>query len=211
MMSLFFFKGYYQNNQRLTYYYVNRKAKTNHELISIFDRESFLGTIGIEEELLTLAGVNPMGDIWISELEQWKDFYQLKEYYEKIAKLPVYSPLVQFGESLCVFDLVNGLMFIYSASGELLKEQQISFHEKKKVYSIQVDEASGDSYSLWRKNGVVHIDKINMQNGTVAKTYLLKDYINPEKVQFRKGQIYFLYSDYNFNKKLFKMPVSRLR
>jgi len=208
--NIFVVKELSLNNQKLVYYSIDRNTQKKALITEIFYQEKYKNSLEVKKQQMSYFGINYMGEITIEELHIQRLYFQWGQYFESIAIQPFYSPLIQFGECFCVFDLVNGLMFFYNQDGKLIKKQEISFHKSKKVYSIQVDKATGKFYSLWKKHGIVQVDNINMQTGEVAKTYCLANYLNPEKVQFRNGYIYFLYSNFNFNKKLFKMPISQL-
>ncbi len=208
--NLFIFEELSLNNQKLNYYSINKKTKDRKLIAEIYHQERYRNSVEVKKQQMSYPTINYVGELTIDDLRKLRLYFQWGQYFDKVTIKPFYSPLVKFGESFCVFDLLNGFMSLFNAKGELINEQIITFHLNKKVYSIEVDKGTGDFYSLWKKNGIVHIDKINMQQGSVEKTYILKDYIFPEKVQFRNGNIYFLYSDYNFNKKLFKMPISHL-
>ncbi len=208
--SIFVMKELSLNNQKLVYYSIYRNTQKKALIAEIFCQEKYKNSLEVKKQQMSYFGINHMGELTIEELHIRRLYFQWGQYFENIATQPFYSPIIQFGECVCVFDLINNKMSFFNSKGKQIREKDFTFSLNKKVYLIQVDKVAGKFYSLWKKHGIVHVDNINMQTGEVAKTYRLANYLNPEKVQFRNGYIYFLYSDYNFNKKLFKMPMSQL-
>jgi len=205
-----YFREYLNNNQLIRYFYIDKASKNETILVDIFDEVNYDYLQSYKRSNVYNLGIYYLGDIWYPELEKVRDINESKRYIDLILTKPIYSPLYKYMDSIYVFDMINNSLLVFDLNGQILRQMNIVFNRNRKVFSIEIDKISGNFYSLWKKNGIVNFDKINMSNGSIVESYRINTYSNPEKIQFRNDYIYFLYSNLDYNRNLFKMPVNQL-
>lgn len=120
------------------------------------------------------------------------------------------APLLKLGESnLAVFNFSDDRIELLGADGEVYETVPIDFHKEdtenpfanllgsligvdwKWKGEIQVDEYYRTAYTIFRKNGMEQIRKIDLETGKLTNTFDLP-YPFPEKIRIYKGVAYFL-------------------
>ena len=128
------------------------------------------------------------------------------------------APLVKLGQTnMAIFNFSENRIELMNQDGKLYKSVPITFHQEKDNNllaslvgvtgisdtwkwggRILVDEYYRNAYTLFRKNGMVRIRKIDLETGTLKNPVELP-FIFPEKIQVYKGDAYFLVKRDNTN------------
>lgn len=109
---------------------------------------------------------------------------------------PLYSPCIVVGDTLCIFNHYNDQLFRHVNPSSTLDSTGISHHKLKtngkwKKHLLH-DEISGKIYVQYDKNGYTYLSALNLQDGTLGKSFRLT-YRYPEKIQVRNNEAYYLY------------------
>jgi hypothetical protein len=198
------------NNQKLVYFGVRKSTKTTIPISQIYSEERYKYSVEVKQHQMAYAGINYMGDLSFSDISKWRKYFQWGIYFDKIATLPIYSPLIKMDSNFCIFDLVENKIEHYHKSGYLLKSIEASFNQNKKILSIDFDKYTNSTYSLSKINGGIQIDQIDVHTGTIKKTFQIKNYGYPEKIRICDDNVYFLHRDVNSTKKLVRIPLDQL-
>jgi uncharacterized protein (UPF0262 family) len=208
--SLLLMHDFQLNNQKVAYFGINKHTKAIIPIAEIYDKERYQYSVEVKNHQMSFAGVNNMGEITFADLYKWRKYFQWGMYFDNVVTLPIYSPLIKTDSSFCIFNLIENSIMHFTDDGSFSKEVAISFNENKKILAIELDEFSNSMYSLWRKSGVVQIDKINISDGTSNERFQIRNYRIPEKISISDDNVYFLYTDISANKKLVKIPLQKL-
>ena len=195
------------NDQFLRYYYIEKNSKEKHVLVDIFDIDNFETINSSRQEQYRFAGINYMGDNWIEESKKVRKFIQWEMYIEEILQKPIYSPIFSANDSIYVFDFINGSILVFNNENKIIRQQKIDFFDNKGNVTIEIDTETEKFYYIKTIKGFVNIWEINTLSGTLGKHFYINKYLYPEKVRIHYKNVYFLYSDVNFNKNLFKIPL----
>ena len=151
--------------------------------------------------------------------EQAYQFFALPKYRCRIVKIG--------DERIAVFDFVNNVISIVGADWNPLKEVPISFHKEKEYAFVAAlansffpvdtwkwsgkllkDEAFGEVYTTFKKNGLVRLSKIDIESGNLTAGYVIP-FSFPEKIQVHNKHAFFLYKEcgQEHKRKLYKMDL----
>jgi hypothetical protein len=113
-------------------------------------------------------------------------------------------PVIKTGEnSIAVFDFANDMLEFINKDGETLKTVPITFHKESASSGnlvnanwrwsniILVDEYTRDAFTVFHRNGMVKIRKIDFETGKLSIGTVLP-FPFPEKIEIYKGDSYFL-------------------
>ncbi|MDA3865157.1 MAG: carboxypeptidase-like regulatory domain-containing protein [Salinivirgaceae bacterium] len=198
------------NNQKIIYLGFNKTSKTTIPIAEVISKEQYQYSLQAKEQQLKSYGVNIMGDIGPKELVRYREFYQWGSYIDKVATLPIYSPLIKMEDGFCIFNLVDNKIDHYNESGRLIKAVNASFNASKKILSIEIDKFTNRVYSIWKTSGRISIDEIDIDQGSIKKSVQLKNYTFPEKIIMCNSNVYFLHKDLNSSRKLVRIPLQKL-
>lgn len=207
-----FFKEYALNQQLITYFGINRKTHKKKFLTQIFDKEVFENVNYINREIGRLKGitVNPIEHSYISrtQLSNALSIFYLPSYRDQIVGLPINCPIINYNTNIYIFNLIKNVLEVFDAKGNLTNT--IPMKLKNNPSSIEIDQQTGDFYAISLIKGIINVEKFDVNSGEPMQSFKLSNYTFPEKIKFRNNHILFMYSDFDFNKKLFHMPINRL-
>jgi hypothetical protein len=208
--SLFLTKKQLLNNQRIVYSGTNKNTKSVIPIADIFNKENYKYAVQAKQQRNKHYGINIMGDICTTQLAWYREFYQWGNFFEEVASYPIYCPLIKTHDGFCIFNTVDKKIDHYSNSGHFLKSINSDFDSKKRILHIEIDKYTNKIYSIWKKQGRIKMDEIDIQSGNIVKNYPLKNYINIEKIKICNGKVYFLHTNKNSSKKLVRIPLEQL-
>jgi hypothetical protein len=208
--SLIIWHHYFLNNQRLIYTGIKKRTKTIIPINDIFNKKLYDYSVEAREQEMRYSGVNIMGYLTPELLDRYREYYQWGKFFDKVATFPIYSPLIKTNDGFCIFDLINNKINHFDESGILIKAVESSFNSNKKIIDIKIDKSKNKVYSMWKNNGNLIIDEIDIQNGTTKKSYSLKKHLNISKVNLYNEKVYFLRNKKNEKKKLIRKPLDQL-
>lgn len=207
-----FFKEYALNDQLLTFFAIDRESHKKKFMMQAFNQEVFENVRHIDNEVerLQAHGIIPIQKSFLtmSEMEIVRSIFHNQNFKAKVAGLPVNCPFIQYNNKTYIFDLIKGSVKTFDTQAELSATADL--HLKSNTFNIEIDPVTGEFYALSLQKGITYIDRFSIETGKVLSSYKLNNYTFPEKIRFRDGHILFLYSDFNFKKKLFNMPISRI-
>lgn len=207
----FYFREYLNNNQLLRYFYINRFSRKKEILVDVFDMENYKTLVHSRKTQMRHSGVNYMGNIGLSDLHTARSFLQWEMYNTKILSKPIYSPLIGFRDSIYVFDFINSSLIVFNNGNEFQRQLPLLGNKSKKGIQVILDEINGTFYYSWNKNGISKFCKFDIYTGKISDYYTLEKYVFPEKFRIRNGYLYFLFSGYNFNKKLMRVRIENCK
>ena len=106
---------------------------------------------------------------------------------------PIPAPLHVIRDSVYVFDHHDGLIRVFEANGDSVREMSIDYHKSRDwERAIYVDEIRGEAYTRYDKNGISSLRKINLADGSVGEKIKIPRQF-PKKIIVRDGTVYFMY------------------
>ena len=120
-------------------------------------------------------------------------------------KMP-YAPLLKIRDTLYVFDFQLDRMTVFDQKGDSIRSVPLFFHYhrektgwKKTVFS---DPEKATVYTIFEKDGISYLGRINLNNGKIAQKYMLKNkYVDLIKVH--GGFVYYIYRPFESIQKRF--------
>jgi hypothetical protein len=150
-------------------------------------------------QLFRLAG---SGEVpWISLLQ-------------RIENDSVYAPLFKIGQTLVLFDHLNGRLWQFDPTFQVNTTRPISYHRAKGWLKelLQDHDARQVIYAHFAPSGRHDLRKINLRDGSVEREYPLAevDHLS-QNFKVRGGQLYYLgQPDVNTpNHKLYKVNIAQ--
>ncbi|MFH2094473.1 MAG: carboxypeptidase-like regulatory domain-containing protein [Bacteroidota bacterium] len=195
MNNRFYLKQYYYNNQVLSYFVANPEDSSLHEFRVIAD-DIGLNMLANRNRFHSMGGVAPTeADLRFEQM----CFFD-----------PIFAPLVKIKDRICIFNYVDSLIEFYNEKGEAEREIPICFHnEKYWKEEIYVDEKAGTAYTLFKKNGISTLRKIDLETGILTTKIPIPNFLFIEKVRVFNDSVYFLYRNNSDNDlmKLFRLRI----
>ena len=104
---------------------------------------------------------------------------------------PLYSPLHNLGEELCLFNHTMSFLQFYSFEGELLRQLPITYHKQKKwTEQILQDDKTGKFYTVFNDKQGKRFYEIDLQKGTIEPSFKIKTAF-VEKMIIYDDQLYY--------------------
>lgn len=180
----FIYRRLYRNrNQFLTYNIISKKEKNVVSKIFVVDRKNLSRSKDDFQLRLGFGADFPRPLTW----EQTKA-------WQSLVYKPLFSPLLNMGEELCLFNHTLGYLEFYSFQGENKRIVPITYHENRKWQKLILqDEENNKVYTVYDKRKGKMIYEINMKNGTAVPTLFVETSL-VEKMIIHKGHLFFLES-----------------
>jgi hypothetical protein len=107
---------------------------------------------------------------------------------------PLYSPLVNMGEELCLFNHTANYLEFLTLEGKTQRYTPITYHENKKwQQQIFFDKKSNQVYTAFNTKKGKTIHQINLKKGT-TRPVLFLDCTFVEKMIIEDGYLFYLES-----------------
>ena len=104
---------------------------------------------------------------------------------------PVYSPLINIGNEICLFNHTFGFLQFFSFDGKLLRQVPISYYKEKKWYRrILKDKKTNRFYCIYNSKAGKKFYEINLHDGTVSPAFLVESTFSDKMVVY-DGFLYF--------------------
>lgn len=121
----------------------------------------------------------------------------------------IYPVIKTGGDNIAFFNFITDTLELMNKNGEIKRAVQISFHKEVKTLpdtgnsiklsnlswhwgcAILVDDYSREVYTVFRKNGMVKIQNIDLETGKL-KIGTVLPFSFPEKIEIYKGEAYYL-------------------
>jgi hypothetical protein len=108
---------------------------------------------------------------------------------------PNKSVMFQVGDSLCVFNVTEGIMEFYDMDGNFINELRLPIEDNMAgewTREIYIDAMEHKAFTSSLKNGLITLYQIDLQTGMIHR--LLKTvHAFPEKVRVHDGYLFYLY------------------
>ena len=212
--SHYFFELYNHNQQSIIYYSYNKKNYKREFIVEISDQVSIEQNNYIQNKIDT----NP-GSIMVAELyeggppskniDNARRKLQDQLYKEIILEVPIYNPIFELNDSIYIFNHIEKLILIHDKNGTPIRKVNTSYSGNKEwVPVILIDESRGKFYTL-HNNGYYVISEINISNGELTNTYVLKEHTFPKTIKVNNGYVYYL-DHINLTSSFYKLYKQRL-
>lgn len=132
---------------------------------------------------------------------------------------PTYDPVFAYDNKLYLFAFDEDKTLVFNNLGEIVSEYPLWFHKykhwngkmkliKKWGKKVIMDDATGKFYTIFVDNGVTTIKRINIENGTTDKTFVIGGFAFIENLRIYNGKAYFLYKNDNTrNSRLYEVRI----
>ncbi len=142
-----------------------------------------LGQYGQSEQYFSAANAYPDNpELTRPELlDSWKALFYA----------PIYSPLYNTGNEICIFNHTMNFLQFYTLDGQLLRQFPISYHKEKHwEKKILKDQKTGKFYTIYRDKLGKRFYEINLVDGTVNAAFKIScDFV--EKMIIYDGFMYY--------------------
>lgn len=166
-----------------------------------------------DDVMLNMLRRNPIDSYYLLSESIPGDREGFVEYawVRKILYKPNASVMVRIGDSLCIFNTVDGSLEIHDLDGRLFSDGLIPLElNDKRTWSkeIYVDSRTGRVYTSFLKNGVSTLFMIDVAT-YVRHRVMDISHTFPEKIKVHDGYLFYMYdvSGEGDNKKLFKQKL----
>jgi hypothetical protein len=181
-----FFREQSFDNQSVSFYQVNRKNSNKKEINTITDIAQLrsLRNQPYDYYLLTMDTL-PNG---YNQMIEWN-------WVNKIQYKQNRSVLEKVGDTLAIFNTVDGAIELYNLNGYFLSRVKIPVDRSKKekwTESILVDQFTGRSFTTFYYEGRINLYRIDLSNGSLTKAFTVKHNF-PQKIMVHNNFIYYLY------------------
>ncbi len=194
------FQQYEKYNQRILYFSINRKNRRKNKFTTVSNKIGQLYASDLRKDLIVYymqhvperENIIALG-VWNGNVDDLappdRDFFERMVYYKKIASKPIYSPAFIYGDSLLVFNHVDGLKEVYSQFGKELNKIPIEYH-KTKHWDEQIIKDNKSFYATFYNNGIISLKKIDLKTGKLKKHTEISGISNPDKLKIFNGFAY---------------------
>lgn len=176
-------KEYKLKNQLLTYNVVSKKEKEITSKIHVIDRKN----------------LSRSKDDFRLRLEFGPDFprplsWEQRRAWQSLVYQPLFSPLINLGEELCLFNHTLGYLEFYTFVGKNKRIVPITYHENRKWQKlILFDKKNNTVYTVYDKRKGKMIYEIDLKSGQ-ANPVLFFECSLIEKIEIHNGYLFFLQS-----------------
>lgn len=119
---------------------------------------------------------------------------------------PLYAPLFVTGDTVNIFDHYTHKLYKYNSRCEVLDSLPISYHKPKNWKDwdrkLLQDEITKAIYTVYEKDGVYALKKIDLKTGKIEGTYKITNKY-PKHLRIRNGQLYYINRPYESLQKKF--------
>ncbi len=180
----FIYRRVFRNrNQFLTYNIISKKGKNVVSKIFVIDRENLSRSKDDFRLRLGFGADFPRPLTW-EQAKAW----------QSLVYKPLFSPLKNMGEELCLFNHTLGYLKFYSFQGENKRIIPITYHEHRKWQKLILqDEEKNKVYTVYDKRKGKMIYEINLKNGTAIPTLFVETSL-VEKMIVHRGHLFYLES-----------------
>jgi hypothetical protein len=125
---------------------------------------------------------------------------------------PLYAPLFYIRDTIYVFDHYADQLFRFRANLALIDSVPINYHHPKNWRewdrALIRDEATGEVYARFEKNGYYTLKRIDLKTGQITGTFRLSKQF-AKHIRIRNGEVYYLWHNYETPEKkmLWKEPL----
>lgn len=189
-----YMKSAYLRGQYLHYDFVSKAERTIHNKVIVSDTENIYR---MAEEQVAFDFSESYYDISRSNVDVINNPPPHPIVYESWFDLfydPLFSPLYNTGDEICLFDHTQGQLRFYSFSGKLNRQLPITYHrEKKWNKEILRDKKNGRFYTVYSDKRGKKFYEINLLDGTVSPVFKIEtDFI--AKMEIYDGHLFYLES-----------------
>jgi hypothetical protein len=189
-------------HQVIDFYMVNRNSSQKQMLEKVTDKEK-----------TNLLIKNPSDNffMWLDTIPgDWEDFKEWS-YVRQILYKPNASVLKRIGDTLCLFNTVDGTFNLYDTDGKIISHRKLIFHGNEKedwTREIYADQISHKAYTSFAKNGNVILSRIDFNSGELTRV-LHPVHQFPGKVTVQHSFLYYLYDipGTGDNKRLYRQKI----
>ena len=172
-------RKYTARDQILTYQIISKKEKNIITTLQVID-ELNLSRSKDDHQLQLAIGI-PLS--W-GQRQAWNS----------LMYKPIYSPLLNMGEEICLFNHVAGYLEFFTLAGKNKRYTPITYHENKKwQQQILFDKKNNKVYTAFNTKKGKTIYRINLIDGTTVPVLFL-EYTFVEKMLLEDGYLYYLES-----------------
>ncbi|MFK7770879.1 MAG: carboxypeptidase-like regulatory domain-containing protein [Saprospiraceae bacterium] len=176
-------KEYKLKNQLLTYNIISRKEKTVTSKIFVIDRKNLLRSKDDFRLRLQFGADFPRPLSW-----------EQRRAWQSLVYKPLFSPLINLGEELCLFNHTLGYLEFYTFQGKNKRIVPITYHENKKWQKLILeDEENNKVYTVYDKRKGKMIYEIDLKNGKAIPVLSFESSLI-EKMLIHRGHLFYLQS-----------------
>lgn len=176
-------------------------------MYKIFDQERYTNAQDVKKVQMSYSGVDYLSDLTPAGLKKYRKYFQWAEYYNQIASIPIYNPLVFVRDSIYIFDFYKNKLVVFNETGRYNRECKINFHNEIKLEEICLDTYKKKVYAVSSDNGLFSLNIINLNTGKINNTFKIENHLYPQKIKIRNNFVYFLDKMYNRKKELYKFHI----
>ena len=142
-------------------------------------------------------------------LETWSPSPRDRGWLNLISQ-PTYSPMFELRDSIFVFDHVLGVCYVHDKTGIQARTIPIEHHEIKGWRNLLVPDANGERlYAHVKERNKVYLMEIDLDDGKILRSALLKDARLVEQLKVKDGYAYYLkeYRDISMSDRMMKVKL----
>jgi hypothetical protein len=204
--GLILFTNYNKNYPAFSYFTYNERDTTIKRFRLIMD-EPLLGLYNYEFDYL-----NPKDRLYARKMEAYTGVDKriiaasMTGFSKSLYYTPPYAPLFLTGDTVNIFDHYTNKLYKYNSRCEVLDSLPITYHKPKNWKDwdrkLLQDDITKVIYTVYEKDGVYFLKKINMKTGAIEGSYkLLNKY--PKHLRVRNGYVYYINRPYESLQKKF--------
>ncbi|MFK8006591.1 MAG: carboxypeptidase-like regulatory domain-containing protein [Saprospiraceae bacterium] len=176
-------QDYQLNNQLLNYNIISKKEKIVISKIYVIDRKNLSRSKDDFQLRLQFGPSFPRPLSW-----------EQRRAWQSLVYKPLFSPLHNLGEELCLFNHTLGYLEFYTFEGKNKRIVPITYHENKKWEKLILkDEEYNKVYTVYDKRKGKMIYEINLINGKVIPALYFESSLI-EKMVIHRGHLFYLES-----------------
>jgi len=205
------YKSLDHHNQKICYSIINPKSQQIiHEIYSK-ERYSFAqGCIDERTQLVRQYGyINDMGELSSGDMKVKRRLDLLKWTYDKIGRIPYYSPVFVLNDTIIIFDHEKSSICFYNGQGELINGLDITYHQHKNWDNkIYLDDKKNEFYIRFRQNGKTALYQLDMKTGVIHYAYTITQSPFPEKIIIENNSLFFMFVNNGQSRVLFESVIN---
>ncbi len=176
-------KEYKLKDQLLTYNIISKKEKSILSKIHVIDRENLSRSKDDFQLRLGFGASFPRPLSW-----------EQRRAWQSLVYKPLFSPLLNLGEELCLFNHTLGYLEFYTFQGKNKRIVPITYHENKKWQKLILEDVENNKvYTVYDKRKGKMIYEINLVDGTVFPVLFFESSLI-EKMLIHRGHLFYLES-----------------
>jgi len=195
------FNQYGDFNQLLIYYCIKDKEKKIIKLI--VDKASYsyaakeqIAIIKLTRTKKTYSEDPPL--IKKSVLALKREIFERENYQEHILNKPIYNPLFKINNMVYIFDHINDSCYTFNKDLRQIKAISIKYHKSKRwAKELLVDNTTKDIYAKYEVNGIIYLEKIDLNTGDILAEYKVENCIYPRKLKISDGFVFYIKKNEN--------------